>query len=83
MLSILSPSANKSIIKLSEVGEVTGYTTTHSDDTFTITNTHEVERTKVEGIKTWNDNDNQDGLRPDKVIVRLYANGEEFLVYVY
>lgn len=27
--------------------------------------------------KTWNDNDNQDGKRPDKIKVTLYANGEK------
>ena len=45
------------------------------DDTFEITNTHTPEKTKVSGIKTWNDNDNQDGLRPESIVVNLYANG--------
>ena len=40
--------------RVKEVGEVTDYTTTYSDDTFEITNTHTPEKTKVSGIKTWN-----------------------------
>ena len=53
--------------------ELTGNT---SDGTFTvITNTHTPETTKVEGTKTWNDSDNQDGIRPDSITVNLFANG--------
>src|SRR5699024_8591710 len=44
---------------------------------FTLINTHEVERIDVSGTKTWDDADNQDGKRPDSIIVRLLANGEE------
>ncbi len=29
----------------------------------------------VEGRKTWNDNDNEAGLRPDKIVINLLANG--------
>ena len=32
--------------------------------------------TTVSGIKIWTDNDNQDGIRPLSIIVRLYANEE-------
>ena len=63
--------------KVKEVGEVKGYTTSYSEDTFTITNSHDVEKTSVTGTKTWNDADNQDGIRPEKIVVRLYANGKE------
>ncbi len=27
------------------------------------------------GTKTWNDDNDKDGKRPDKITVRLYANG--------
>ena len=44
---------------------------------FTITNTHTPATTSVKVTKSWNDNNNQDGLRPDKVIVDLLANGSK------
>ena len=53
---------------------VAGYTT--EIDGFTITNTHEVEKTTVTVDKLWDDNDNQDGKRPTSIIVHLLANGE-------
>ncbi|SDL87986.1 Cna B-type domain-containing protein [Streptococcus equinus] len=40
-----------------------------------ITNTHKPEKTEVSGTKTWNDNDDQDGKRPESVTVNLLANG--------
>ena len=55
---------------------VDGYTTTYGDNN-TIINTHETSKTSVSGTKTWDDNDNQDGLRPVSIKVRLYANGTE------
>lgn len=36
----------------------------------------EPEFVKVEGEKTWKDNNNQDGIRPTSIIVYLLANGE-------
>ena len=51
-----------------------------SRDTYTgtiiITNTHQVEKTSVTVTKVWNDENNQDGIRPDSVTVRLNKNGE-------
>ena len=44
---------------------------------FVVTNTHEVKRVGVEGEKTWDDADNQDGMRPSEITVRLLANGEQ------
>ncbi|MCF0110999.1 MAG: Cna B-type domain-containing protein [Erysipelotrichaceae bacterium] len=32
--------------------------------------------TRLEGFKSWNDNDNQDGKRPESITVNLYKNGE-------
>ena len=46
-------------------------------DGYNITNTHKPETTEVEGQKTWNDENNQDGIRPDSITVKLLANGKE------
>lgn len=56
-----------------EVNIPDGYTS--SVDGTTITNTHVPETTEVSGTKTWNDNDDQDGKRPDSITVNLLANG--------
>ncbi len=45
--------------------------------TNTITNTHEVDKTTLRGTKHWVDDDNQDGLRPDSVTIKLLANGHQ------
>ncbi|MDY3801766.1 MAG: Cna B-type domain-containing protein, partial [Bacilli bacterium] len=42
-----------------------------------IINTHDVEKTSVSGTKTWVDDNNRDGIRPDNIIVNLYANGSK------
>ena len=55
---------------------VDGYTTAYGDNN-TIINTHETSKTSVSGTKTWNDNNDQDGKRPESITVRLYANGTE------
>ena len=39
-----------------------------------ITNKHTPEKTKVEGEKTWDDADDQDGKRPTSITVNLLAN---------
>ncbi|WP_431770758.1 Cna B-type domain-containing protein [Streptococcus gallolyticus] len=57
-----------------EVNTPEGYTS--SVDGTTITNTHTPETTEVSGTKVWDDNNDQDGLRPDSIIVNLLANGE-------
>ena len=44
-------------------------------DGYNITNTHTPEKTTITGSKTWNDVDNQDGVRPDSITVKLLANG--------
>ncbi|WP_027106387.1 Cna B-type domain-containing protein, partial [Ligilactobacillus ceti] len=40
-------------------------------------NTHQVEKTEIKGQKTWNDNNNQDGLRPESITIRLYDGDGE------
>ena len=62
------------------VSEVTvdNYTATITGDQasgYTITNTHENEKTEVKVSKVWVDNDNQDGIRPEEITVYLYADG--------
>ena len=54
---------------------VEGYTA--AIDGFTVTNTHTPEVIAVSGEKTWNDGNNQDGIRPASITVRLFADGTE------
>ncbi|WP_297377198.1 Cna B-type domain-containing protein [uncultured Helcococcus sp.] len=53
---------------------VEGYETTV--DGFNVTNTHKPEIIEIEGSKTWDDKDNQDGIRPESITIKLLANGE-------
>ena len=55
---------------------VRGYRTTY--DGYNITNTHTPSQTSISGIKTWDDNNNQDGMRPASITVHLIgtANGQ-------
>lgn len=45
--------------------------------TFIITNSHTPETVNISGEKIWNDINNQDGKRPESIVVKLFANGEE------
>ena len=54
---------------------VAGYTSTV--DGYNITNNHTPATVKVSGTKTWNDNNNQDGIRPSSITVNLLANGRQ------
>ncbi|NLW52932.1 MAG: Cna B-type domain-containing protein [Tissierellia bacterium] len=59
---------------------VTGYDVSITGDAttgFVVTNTHEPEKLSIEGRKTWDDSDNQDGKRPESITIRLLANGTE------
>ena len=61
-----------------EISETEGYTSEKTGDAtsgFTITNTHEPEKTEISVTKVWNDNNNQDGLRPTEITVGLIADG--------
>ncbi|EOV2483505.1 Cna B-type domain-containing protein [Enterococcus hirae] len=44
---------------------------------FDITNSYTPGKTSVSVTKAWNDQNNQDGLRPNSVQVQLYADGKE------
>ena len=46
-------------------------------DGFNVTNKHTPEKTAVEGTKTWDDADNQDGKRPKEIKIKLLKNGKE------
>ena len=46
-------------------------------NTYTITNTHEPETKQITINKVWEDNNDQDGLRPENIELELYA-GEDF-----
>ncbi len=59
-----------------EIGTVTDYTTTYSDNTYTITNTHTPETTSISGTKTWDDNNDQDGKRPASITIKLLADND-------
>ena len=54
---------------------VTGYTSTVNG--YDITNSHTPETVDVRGTKTWEDGDNQDGLRPEQITLKLLADGAE------
>ena len=72
--------AGKKVAYTVEEIETSGYTTTVTGDAttgYTITNTHTPEVTEINGTKTWDDNDNQDGARPENITIRLLANGTE------
>ncbi|MCC4460278.1 Cna B-type domain-containing protein [Limosilactobacillus reuteri] len=54
---------------------VAGYTSTV--DGYNVTNNHTPATVKVSGAKTWNDDNNQDGIRPSSITVNLLANGRQ------
>ena len=54
---------------------VAGYTSTV--DGYNVTNNHTPATVKVSGTKTWNDNNNQDGIRPSSITVNLLVNGQQ------
>ena len=60
--------------------EVSGYKTEitgSAKDGFVITNTKESEKISVEGVKNWNDKNNQGGARPKLITVNLLKNGKQ------
>jgi len=63
---------------------VEGYVTSivNCNGTFKVINSHEDSTTEINITKEWNDNDNQDGIRPENVTVEVLANGERYDVVV-
>lgn len=41
-----------------------------------VTNVHTPEQVVFAGVKTWNDDDNRDGKRPESVTINVYADGD-------
>ena len=64
-------------VKEDAVAEYTSVTSGDAAAGYTVTNTHTPETINVQGSKTWEDKDNQDGIRPDTITIRLLANGTE------
>ena len=64
-----------------EINVPAGYTSTSAMstsggvNTLTFTNTHAPATTTISGTKTWNDANNQDGIRPASINVNLIADG--------
>ena len=48
-----------------------------ASDGFVVTNTRVVEKTVVEGTKTWDDGNDQDGKRPTEITINLLKNGNK------
>ena len=72
--------AGEEIVYTVEEDEVADYEVAITGDAsegFTVTNTHEPEKTEVSVTKVWDDEDDADGIRPSFVNVQLYADGEE------
>ncbi|HIR93277.1 MAG TPA: Cna B-type domain-containing protein, partial [Candidatus Egerieimonas intestinavium] len=54
---------------------VTDYTTTVTG--YDVTNSYTPGKTSVGVTKSWQDNNNQDGIRPESITVKLLANGKD------
>lgn len=64
---------------VAEVDAPEGYASTVTGDAssgFTVTNSHAVKTTAIGVKKVWNDDNDQDGLRPAEVTAQLLANGQ-------
>lgn len=57
-------------------GEVEGYTTKYAfvNDGFILTNTHTPDEITIEGRKTWLDNNNAYGTRPESITIILQGS---------
>ena len=58
------------------VEEYTTVITGSAENGFVVTNSYTPETTEVNGTKTWDDADDQDGARPDSITIKLLADGE-------
>lgn len=67
-----------------EENEIPGYTTSieKTDTGYVVTNTHIPETVTVTVDKVWKDAENQDGLRPDAIHIRLISNDIEKDAYL-
>ena len=65
-------------VKEAEVPE--GYTAgnpVEENGVFTITNLHNPETLSIQILKSWDDDNNRDGLRPDEITINLLADGQK------
>ncbi|MGN0704306.1 MAG: Cna B-type domain-containing protein [Lentihominibacter sp.] len=69
-------SNGEEIVYTFEEVAVDDYSTTYSEDGKTVINSYTPEQTSVSVSKTWVDDYDRDGIRPDSVTVELYADGE-------
>ena len=72
--------AGKEIVYTVDEEDVPGYEKEiiTNGNVHVIKNIHKIEeKTEVSGTKTWDDGFNQDGIRPDSIVVKLLANGSE------
>lgn len=63
-------------VKEEGVSDYTSQVASNESGGFTITNTYTPETVTVAGSKTWEDNDNQDGKRPQSITINLLADGQ-------
>lgn len=77
--SVVLPKKNsgKDIVYTIEEEAVTGYTSdiAKNEKGFVITNSHDLETIELNILKTWNDDENRDGLRNSGTIVKFGING--------
>ena len=80
-LDIFKPGeVGQRVVYTVEEADVDGYTAEISGDAETgyfVTNCHTPEKITIEGTKTWDDNDDQDGKRPESIIIRIWNGATE------
>ncbi|MFA1818863.1 Cna B-type domain-containing protein [Virgibacillus oceani] len=76
-LDVTDIDGNEYVYTVDEVEVPDHFEKTISEDGLTITNEYIVEQVSVTVNKIWDDADNQDGIRPESIIVKLLADGEE------
>ncbi len=65
------------VYTVKEVGDIGEYSSAYSDDRLTVTNSYTPEAVSKTVVKLWDDMDDLDEVRPQNVVVQLYADGEE------
>ncbi|MBO5179546.1 MAG: Cna B-type domain-containing protein, partial [Clostridia bacterium] len=67
---------NYTVVELSKIDEYPTAQYEYEDSKTIITNERETDKTKYSVKKLWDDNKNQDGIRPSSINVQLKADGE-------
>ena len=70
-----TPVRNHAIRKIQRTGDQIGYEPFPANGPYDIQNRHVPGTVTVSGKKVWDDNNDQDGIRPDSIVVILLANG--------